>query len=65
MMRLIGEKDGKNCKEDVKKAELHSYTFEIRLMGFPHSNRSFKIGKEALNLAKRTESRRIQGSPLI
>jgi len=47
------------------KSGLHSYTAEIRYMGFPHTNRSFRIGKEALTWAKRTEPRRIQGFPLI
>ena len=43
------------------KSGLHSYTAEIRLMGFPHTNRSSRIRQEALTWAKRMESRRIQG----
>ena len=39
----------------ILKSGLHSYTAEIRLMGFPHTNRSFRIRKEALTWAKRTE----------
>jgi hypothetical protein len=63
-MRLSEERDGKNCKEDLKSG-LNSYTAEIRFMGFPHTNRSFRIRKEALTWARRTEPRRIQGFPLI
>jgi len=49
----------------ILKCGLHSYTAEIRFMGFPHTNRSFRIRKEALTWARRTEPRRIQGFPLI
>jgi hypothetical protein len=52
-------------EKKILKRGLRSYTAEIRLMGFPHTNRSFRIRKEALSWARRTEPRRIQGFPLI
>jgi len=49
----------------ILKSGLHSFIAEIRLMGFTPMNRSFRIRKEALTWAKRTEPMMIQGFPLI
>jgi hypothetical protein len=49
----------------ILKCGLHSYTAEIRVIRFPHTNRSSRIRKEALTWTKGTEPRRIQGFPLI
>jgi len=52
-------------EKKILKRGLNSYNAEIRFMGFPHTNRSFRIRKEALTWTKGTEPRRIQGFPLI
>jgi len=51
--------------KNILKSGLHSYSAQNRLIGFPHTNIWFRTRKEALTLAKWTETKTIQDFPLI